>query len=74
MLLSKSITVLTAALLSGSHLESGGIRLVQASPVAALSEEEVIEGVSLESDRTWKPRKVSFWYSIFMDNILIKLS
>ena len=58
MLLSKSITVLTAALLSGSH---GGIGLVQASPgpVTALGEEEVIEGVSLESDRVLKVGRVS---------------
>ena len=61
MLLSKSITVLTATLLSGSHGGSGGIGLVQASPVpvTALGEEEVIEGVSLESDQVLKVSKVS---------------
>ena len=61
MLLSKSITVLTAALLSGSHGGIGGIGLVQASPgpVTALGEEEVIEGVNLESDQVLKVSKVS---------------
>ena len=56
MLLYKSITVLTAALLSGSHLGSGGIGLVQATPVTALSEEKV----SLESDHVLKVGEVSF--------------
>ena len=60
MLLSKPITVLTAALLSGSYGGSGGNGLVQASPVTALSEKKVIEGVNLESDRALKRGKVSF--------------
>ena len=56
MLLSKPITVLTASLLSGSYGGRGGNGLVQAT----LSEEKVIEGVNLESDRALKRGKVSF--------------
>ena len=54
MILSKAITVLVAAILSGSHGGGiGGIGLVQSSPVAdadvALVEEE-INGSSMGSD------------------------